>query len=144
VNLRRADRACTCAAGALLAPRLRAAAGDEPTALRTARSRTLLVQLRAHGLVHEVLLDLGAEDGVVQRDVLGLLAGLVEERCLRNLPCECDRFLSDLEQSRFEPGTAPLTSSRLRSTSTEWITSPTCVRRFAPICPAIFDPLEHA
>ena len=59
-ELRRADRALARAAGALLAPRLRAAAGDEPAALRRERARALRVQLGAHGLVHEVRLDLGA------------------------------------------------------------------------------------
>src|SRR5581483_6226990 len=81
-ELRRADRALARAAGALLAPRLRAAARDEPAALRAARALPGRVQLRAHGLVHEVRLDLGAEDGLVERDVLLLRAA--EHGCLRS------------------------------------------------------------
>src|SRR5262249_53459231 len=50
--VRRADRALARAARALLAPRLGAAARDEPTALRAARARTMRVQLGAHDLVH--------------------------------------------------------------------------------------------
>ena len=73
-ELRRADRAGARAAGALLAPRLRAAARDEPARLRAARSGAVGVQLRAHGLVHEVRLDLGAEDRLLELDVLRLLA----------------------------------------------------------------------
>src|SRR6185295_421049 len=78
-ELRRADRALACAAGALLAPRLRTTARDEPAALCRARALTLRVLLCAHGLVHEVRLDLGAEDRLVERDVLLRAA---EKRCL--------------------------------------------------------------
>jgi hypothetical protein len=79
-ELRRADRALAGAAGALLAPRLRAAAGHESAALRCAGALTVRVQLGAHGLVHERCLHLGAEDGLVERDVL-LRAS--EEGCFR-------------------------------------------------------------
>src|SRR3954453_1629304 len=70
LELRRADRTLACAAGALLAPRLRAAAGDEATALRRGSACALRVQLRADGLVHEVRLDLHRVDALVERDVL--------------------------------------------------------------------------
>ena len=59
--VRGARRAGAGAAGALLAPRLRAAAGDEPAALGAARAGALGVQLGAHGLVHEMRLHVGAE-----------------------------------------------------------------------------------
>src|SRR5215471_16661194 len=69
-ELRRADRALAGTPGSLLAPRLRAAAGDEPAALRRARALAARIQLGAHGLVHEVRPDLGCEDGLVERDLL--------------------------------------------------------------------------
>src|SRR5207253_1490076 len=78
-ELRRADRALAGAAGALLAPRLRAAARDHAAALRLCSTGAAEVRLRAHGLVHEVRLDLGGEDGLLERDVLRLLALCVEE-----------------------------------------------------------------
>ena len=62
VELRCADRPGAGAAGALLAPRLRAAAGDEAAGLGAARSGAARVQLRAHRLVDQVRLHLGAED----------------------------------------------------------------------------------
>src|SRR5262249_43478256 len=65
--LRRAGRARTRAAGALLAPRLPAAAGDEPAALGRLRPGAPRVQLGANGLVDEVRLHVGAEDALVER-----------------------------------------------------------------------------
>src|SRR2546430_15304269 len=79
-ELRRADRARAGAAGALLAPRLGAAAGDEAATLRAARAGTARVQLRAHGLVHEVRLHLGAEDVRLEGHLLRGLAPAVEQR----------------------------------------------------------------
>src|SRR5262249_11862802 len=67
---RGADRALAGAPSALLAPGLRAAAGHEATALRSTRSLPARVQLRSHRFVHEVRLDLGGEDGLVERDLL--------------------------------------------------------------------------
>src|SRR4029079_2533996 len=84
LELRRADRALACAAGALLAPRLRPTPGDEPAALRRDGARALRVQLGAHRLVHEVRLDLDGEDGLVERDVLRLLAVVVQEWSFRS------------------------------------------------------------
>src|SRR5438105_8971563 len=66
LELRGADRALTRTAGALLAPRLAAAARDEAAALRRARPLAVVVQLGAHGLVHEMRLQLGAEDGLLE------------------------------------------------------------------------------
>ena len=80
-ELRRADRALAGTPGSLLAPRLRAAARDEAAALRGPRALPARVQLRAHGLVHEVRLDLGGEDGLVERD---LLLRAAEQGCLRS------------------------------------------------------------
>src|SRR5262249_34467007 len=135
-ELRRADRALAGAAGALLAPRLRAAAGDEPAALRRGRSGTLRVLLGANRLVHEVRLHLGRKHGLVERDILRLLAVASEKRCV------------DSHQPRtstmpfFGPGTAPLMRSRLRSASTSCTVSPSWVTRLPPMRPAILIPLR--
>ena len=42
----------------------------------------------------------------------------------------------------FGPGTAPLTRMRFRSGSTECTVNPSCVRRFPPMRPGIFWPLN--
>src|SRR6266487_4364858 len=68
--VRSAGRAGAGAAGALLAPRLRAAARDQAAALAAAGRRARIVQLGAHGLVDEVRLHLGAEDALLERDAL--------------------------------------------------------------------------
>src|SRR5580765_8521379 len=122
-ELGRADRALARAAGALLAPRLRAPTGHEPAALRGTRALAVRVQLGAHGLVHEVRLDLRAEDGLLEGDLLGRAAehGRLRSRHLPSSLTSTSPF--------FGPGTAPLTSRRLRSASTEWTVSPTCVAR---------------
>src|SRR5439155_1142379 len=78
---------------------------------------------------------LGAEDRLVERDVLLLRA---QHGCLGS-----GHVISLISTMPFfGPGTAPLTSSRLRSASTEWIERPTCVTRLPPIWPAIFLPLN--
>src|SRR6185436_6486831 len=77
--VRRPGRARAGAAGALLAPRLGAAAGDEPSALRPPRTGALRVQLGAHGLVNEMGLHLDSEHLAVKRHLLGRLAGGIEE-----------------------------------------------------------------
>src|SRR5205814_7690715 len=68
--VRSAGRAGAGAAGALLAPRLRAAARDQAAALAAAGRRARVVQLGAHRLVDEVRLHLGAEDALLERDAL--------------------------------------------------------------------------
>src|SRR5262249_15368310 len=79
-ELRRADRALAGAPCALLAPRLRAAAGDEAATLGRARSLPARVQLCPDSLVDEMRPDLGGEDSLVERD---LLLRASENRCLR-------------------------------------------------------------
>src|SRR5215218_8132017 len=69
-EVRGADRALARTAGALLAPRLGAAARDEPTSLGATGARAMRVQLGAHDLVHDVLLELGAEHGRLERRAL--------------------------------------------------------------------------
>src|SRR5262245_2692823 len=136
-ELRRADRALAGAPRALLAPWLRAAAGDEAAALRRACALPARVQLGPDRLVDEMRPDLGGEDGLVERD---LLLRASENRCLR-----CGHYLTSSRISTrpfFGPGTAPLTSKRFRSGSMEWTVSPTCVARLPPIRPAIFIPLK--
>src|SRR5581483_4241296 len=114
-ELRGADRARAGAARALLTPRLRAAAGDEPAALRRARALTARVHLRADDLVHEMRLHLGAEDRRLERDLLRGLAA--EQRCLRRGHYFDISLISTMPF--FGPGTAPLTSKRFRSAPIE-------------------------
>ena len=134
-EVRGADRALAGAAGALLAPRLGAAAGDEPAGLGATGARAMRVQLRAHDLVHDVPLELGAEDGCLERGALGGRAA--ENLCLQR---SHQSVLLISTMPLFGPGTAPLTSSRLRSTSTWWTTSPSWVTRTPPMRPDIFCP----
>src|SRR5204862_4843572 len=135
LELRGADRALARAAGALLAPRLRAAAGDEAAALRRGGAGALRVQLGAHSLVHEMRPHLGGEDCVLECQVLGLLALEVQLRCLRHYPRTSTKpFLG--------PGIEPLTSSRFFSTSMSCTVSPSWVTRLPPMRPAILMPLK--
>ena len=67
---RRARRAGAGAAGALLAPRLGAAAADVAARLRRVRAAPARGELRAHGLVHERAVERRAEGGVVELDLL--------------------------------------------------------------------------
>src|SRR5215218_342091 len=113
LELRGADGAGTGAAGALLAPRLRAAPGDQPAALRRERAGALGVLLRADGLVHEVRLHVGAEHGLLERDVARALAASVQDRSSRS-----GHYPRTSTIAFFGPGTAPLTSRRLFSAST--------------------------
>src|SRR5438093_1283797 len=123
LELRRADRAGARAAGALLAPRLRAAAGDHPAALRLRGAGAAGVRLRTHGLVHEMRLHLAGEDRLVEGMLL-LGAFRPEHRCLRGR-----HHPRTSTSPSFGPGTEPLTSSRFRSTSTSCTCRPTCVTR---------------
>src|SRR6185437_17137697 len=127
-----ADRALAGAAGALLTPRLLAAARHEATALRRGGAGAQSVLLGAHGLVDEVRLHLGAEDRVF--DVDG--AGLPEERCLH---CHYERTSTS---PFFGPGTEPLTSSKLLSASTWKTVSPSCVARLPHMRPGSLMPLN--
>jgi hypothetical protein len=68
------DRPGACTAGALLSPGLAAAAGDEASALRRLRSGSSGVQLGANRLVHEMRLEVGAEDAFVERRLIRRLA----------------------------------------------------------------------
>src|SRR5204863_9664422 len=81
--VRGAGRAGARPPGALLAPRLRASARDEPAALDGARAGAVRAQFGAHGLVDEVRLDVGAEDARIERQVLRLVARTVEHGSLR-------------------------------------------------------------
>src|SRR3954467_3760558 len=114
---------------------LGAGAGAEAAALCRGGPGALSVVLGAHGLVHEGGLDLCAEDRVVERDVLRLLARRVEQRCLGS--CHQPRTSTI---PFFGPGMAPFTSSRLRSASTSCTVRPSCVTRLPPMRPAILMP----
>src|SRR6266540_2703056 len=137
--VRGARRAGAGTAGALLAPRLCPSTGHKAAALGRARAGAPVIHLRAHGLVDDVQLQLRAEDVFLERDVLRLLAGGVEQRCFRRCHLVSSRTST---KAFFGPGTAPLTSSRLRSASISCTTRPTCVTRLPPIRPDIFMPLK--
>src|SRR6185503_19416076 len=135
-ELRRADRALAGAARALLAPRLRAAARDEPAALRAAGPATRGVELRADCLVDEMRLHLGLEDLCVEREVLRRAA---EHGRLGGHQRSTVRISTS---PLFGPGTEPRTRRRFRSASISWTTRPGWVTRWAPMWPAIFLPLN--
>src|SRR5262249_47560620 len=120
-EVRGADRSLARTARALLAERLRAGARDHAATLRGARPLARGVHLGAHGLVDEVRLDLGGEDGLIEGD---LLLGSAEHVCLRRSHYDISLISTT---PFFGPGIAPLTSRRLRSASTEWTVRPTCV-----------------
>src|SRR4051794_11576986 len=66
-----ARRAGAGTAGALLAPRLGAAAADEAAGLGRVRALPARVELRADRLVHERTVEARAESGLVELDLLG-------------------------------------------------------------------------
>src|SRR5919201_4160459 len=79
---RRARRAGAGAPGALLTPRLRAAAGDQAAGLGGRGALAARVELRAHGLVDERAVEAGAEGDVVEGDLLRAAEdGGVSHRC---------------------------------------------------------------
>ena len=135
-ELRRADRAGPRPTRAFLPPRLPATTGDHAAALGGLGAGPLSVQLGAHGLVHEMRLDLGAEHGLVEREVASGVALGVEHRCARLGAHLLSSRIST--NAFFGPGTAPFTSSRLFSASTLWTVRPTWVARLPPRRPAIF------
>src|SRR5262249_50256028 len=132
-----AARARAGAAGALLAPGLRASAGDEPAAFRGAGTAPARVQLCTHGLVDDVRLHVGREHRLFEGDVL--LGGSAEQRRLGRGHYASSRTSTN---PFFGPGTAPLTNRRLRSASTSWTTRPTWVTRSPPSRPAMRTPLK--
>src|SRR5262249_26793539 len=138
LELRGTDGAGARTAGPLLAPRLRAAAGDHAAALRLRGACAAGVRLRAHGFVHEMRLHLGGgEDRLVEGVLLRAAAGRVEHRCLRR----CHQPRTSTRPS-LGPATEPLTRSRLFSTSTSCTCRPTCVTRLPPMRPGSLTPLK--
>src|SRR5205823_7232253 len=90
--------------------------------------------------VYDVRLHLRAENRGLERQILRLLAGRVEQGCLRRSHHRpASRTSTKLF---FGPGTAPLTSSRFSSGRTSCTTRPTCVMRLPPMRPAILMPLN--
>src|SRR5207237_6870446 len=118
---------------------LRAAAGYEPAALRRAGALAVRVRFRAHGLVHEMWLQLDAEHRLVERDVLGALPA--EHGCLQSSHQRVSSRISTI--LFFGPGTAPLITRRFRSVSLACTVRPTCLPPRAPIRPAFLTPLPH-
>ena len=77
-ELRSADRALACVAGALLAPRLAATTADFSAGLGFVRSLAGSCELRGHDLVNERDVGRHIEDRGGQFSGSGLLAGCVE------------------------------------------------------------------
>ena len=99
---RRAGRAGAGAAGALLAPGLGVAAGDQAARLGRGGAAAACGELGAHRLVQQRPVEAGAEGGLVERDRARAAAehGSVSHRCApRRSRCA-------------GPGTAPRTNSR--------------------------------
>src|SRR5829696_162994 len=130
-------------AGPLLAPRLRPPARDEAARLPAPRVLARGGRLAANGLVDEVRLHLGGEDGLCERHVLRLLAGKIEEGCFWRSHLRHHLLSSRMTTMPFRwPGTAPFRRSRFCSGSRSTTVRPTWVMRLLPICPAIFIPLK--
>ena len=109
-----------CIAGALLAVDLTAAAADFAAGLGGLGALALGGQLAANDQVQDALVDLGGEDRFAQLDLTDFSAyqALTESRITRVPP--------------FGPGTAPRTSSRLRSASTRTTLMFSVVTRSTP------------
>ena len=121
--VRRADRALAGAAGALLAPRLRATTADLGPGLRAVRARPGGGELRGDDLVHDRDVRLDAEQLVGHVDRAGVRAGRrLHVELHAASPCAAGttgRFAALLTNTRppLGPGTAPLTRRRPRSAS---------------------------
>src|SRR5699024_8373982 len=143
-ELRGADRALTGAAGALLAVRLAAAAGDLGAGLGLVRALAGSGQLGHHDLVDQRHVGGDVEDR--RRQYGGALLGNVGVEHVDDLVVLGERshrlhapFTAVLTTTRppLGPGTEPETSSRPFSASTAWMVRFWTVWRALPIRPAI-------
>src|SRR5690606_8435535 len=141
--LRRADRALTGATGALLAPRLRTAAGDLGAGLRAVRAGAGRGQLRGDDLVEDGLVRLDAEDlagqvdgarGLPGRRLHGDGGGAHDAAALTALRMRT--------RPPAGPGTEPRRRMRLRSESPSTTSRLRVVVRTLPVWPAIRMPLN--
>src|SRR5262249_52320518 len=119
--VRRPDRTLPRAAGALLPPRLGAAARHLGARLGAVRARALRRELRGDGLVHHRDVRLDTEDLFRQGHArTGAAVGLLHGETGHATPAFT--ALRTKTSPPFGPGTAPRMSSRLRSASpsTTW------------------------
>src|SRR6266508_1417886 len=135
------------AARPLLAPRLGATAGHLGPGLGALVSAPAGGELGRDHLVHNGNIGLDAEHGLVQLHRTGLLAGLIADvdfahASRPSFPTTAFTALRMSTSPPLGPGTAPFTSSRLRSGSA-WTTSRLrVVTRSPPMRPAILVPLN--
>src|SRR5262249_20775101 len=142
----RTVRTLAGAAGALLAPRLRPAAGDFGARLRALRAGASRGQLRGDDLVHDRDVRLDAEDRVVEIDGAGRRArAIAEVDGGHQLAFPLAGFLTALRMRTmppFGPGTLPRTRTRSRSASASTTSRFSVVVFSPPMRPAIFMPLN--
>ena len=128
-ELRRPDRALPGIAGALLGVRLGATTPHLGPGLGALRARAAGGELRRDDLVHERNVGLDAEHLVVQFNGAGVGAGRILEGERAHVQLPFPASLTALRTTTTPPagpGTEPLTSKRLRSTS-DCTTSRFCV-----------------
>src|SRR5690606_25844379 len=133
---RSAGRAGAGAARALLAPRLAAAAADLRAGLLRFRARARVREIRRHHLVDQRLVVRRAEAhvGELERVAVALYFDFHRSYSAPFAPFAAGRTIT---RPFGAPGTAPLTSSRLRSASTRTTSRFVIVTRVAPMWPAM-------
>src|SRR5438034_1181518 len=146
--LRGADRALARAAGALLLPRLPAAARDLAAALRVVRARAPIRQLAHHRLVQQRHADLHAEDVGLELHRALALALRVDDLHARHhffsAFCCCAlvvlMLLRTITSEPLAPGTAPRIRIRFCSGSTRATVTLSVVRCTPPMRPGSLWP----
>ena len=137
--VRCADRALTRSAGALLAPRLDAAASNLAARLGALRARSTSRELRGDHLVQHGLVRLDCEDFVGYVDRAGVRAadGLDGERRHHRPPFTASRMMTVPPRG---PGTAPRTSNSPWSASVRTTWKLSVVTLSPPVRPAMRRP----
>src|SRR5690606_15758728 len=133
-------RAGPRAAGALLAPWLDAAASDLGAGLLRLRAGAPAREIGHDDLMNERLVERRRERRVGELYRFAITVQIDLHFPSRGLPALTAGRTST--RPEIEPGTAPLTSSRLRSASTRTTSRFGCVVRAAPRWPDIFLPLN--
>ena len=121
--LRGAGRTLTGAAGALLTPRLDAAAADLCAGQSALRALTLVGEVRLDDFMKNVRVDLLAKDVIGKLDLADRFSGDVVNCYFRHERFLLPYFTVLLTETMlpFAPGMAPLTNRRFRSASTRTI-----------------------
>src|SRR5207248_7809456 len=161
-ELRCARRALACVAGALLLVRLLAAAAHFVTTLGRVRARALLRALRLDHLPQEVLVDLDAEDGLVEVDLAdGFTVEILDVDSRHNLPQVLISTSTPADRSSFMRASSVCCVGSRMSSSRLCVRISNCSRDFLSTCgerstqylffivgngigPAIFAPVRRA